>query len=258
MKRNLYFKTCIRRENVLKSILVDNLLGLTSWPRLILEVFIRRNFGQRYFSLTSAMTVAVLMLLFPIIFHRATSYGGDNGNFWSNYTTWYLFQLGFLFFAWQRWQEVKHKPSMFDFSKYSLYAGDINRAFHNVRIAGKNPSIRTIETLLEPALFFALGLVLMLIGQKIGVLLLVCSILYSLGYRGAYLKGDNFIMDKIDEIIMNEEMINVFVNDMDAAYARGVRFYMEKPTTKELRKKVTDAFTKDDRNASDDGETMAA
>lgn len=40
----------------------------------------------------------------------------------------------------------------------------------------------------------------------------------------AYRQGDHFIMDKIDEMICNEEMVSSFVEDRDSSQTRGVHF----------------------------------
>jgi hypothetical protein len=54
-----------------------------------------------------------------------------------------------------------------------------------------------------------------------------------------------FVMDKIDEIILNEEMENAFVNDEDLNKTRGVQFYMRKPNGEELRRKAAEGFFED-------------
>ena len=109
---------------------------------------------------------------------------------------------------------------------------------------------RKIETLLEPAFFFLLGFGLNILGQYIGFILIFCSIFYSLGYLCAYKMGDDFVMDKIDEMIMNEELESAFVNEKNADQTRGVRFYAQKPNSKSDRRKVADSFLEQDEWAS--------
>jgi hypothetical protein len=74
----------------------------------------------------------------------------------------------------------------------------------------------------------------------------VSSIFYSIGYLAAYKNGDNFVMDKIDEMILNEELEDAFVNDKDASETRGVRFYARKPNGEDLRRRVADAFMEEE------------
>lgn len=262
MQRNLYFSTLMRRQNVLKSFILDAFLGIASYPRLLLEVFIRKNFGQRYFSIATVVTISIIMALSPLIGDKLSSlrsqdYGGNRGSFWGHYATWYLFLFAFIYFAWLRWREVKINSSIFDFSRFSLYSGNIHPFFRNLKIAGKTQSIRSIETLLEPTLFFLAGVALLIIGQKLGILLMISSIIYSISYSAAYKNGDNFVMDKIDEIIMNEELTNAFVDDMGAENTRGVRFHMRKPKAKAMRKKLAESFLENDQNVTTEPVTTA-
>ncbi len=258
-KKNLYFREVIKRQNKLKDFILNLFFGLSSYPRLLLEVFIRRNLGERYFSLASAITVAIILLLLPYVsdnafsFFRATGYGygrrgGDPSDFWSKYATWYLFIVGFLYFSYRRWQEVRRNPSVFDFARFSLTTGNIHPFFFNVQVMGIKASVRTIETVLEPAAFFIIGFILYQFGQNVGMLLIVCSIFYGIGYAGAYKLGDDFVMDHIDELIMNEQMQGAFVEDLSTDKTKGVRFYMRKPTTREGREWVGDSFFEDDDN----------
>ena len=157
--------------------------------------------------------------------------------FLRRYTTWYIFDFTFTIFAFARWAEIKRNPSVFDFQKFSLYNGDINPQFYKFDFFGP-PSPRRIETLFEPLIFFALGLFFWMTDQPVGYLLLTCSIFYSLPYFGAYQQGDHFVMDKIDEMICNEEMFDSFVGNKDASQTRGVRFYGRKPADGDVRRKV--------------------
>jgi hypothetical protein len=249
MSKNLYFRAAFQRENLLKTFFLDAFLKISSYPRLILEVFIRKNFGQRYFSLASVITALVMLLIVPVLANRLPSFSSDydapEPSFWSRYTTWYLFVGAFCYFAYLRWNEIRRNPSVFDFGKFTLYSGDINQRFFKIRLFGR-PTVRQIEIFFEPALFIFTGLFLMLLGQKLGDLLMFCSVFYCLCYHAAYRQGDNFIMDIIDEKIMNEEMENGFVDEMLAENTRGVRFYMNKPTSHDLRQKVAESFIEKD------------
>ncbi len=258
MRKNLYFRTVLRRNNMFKQAFQNGLLKLASYPRLMLEVFIRKNFGERYFTFSSVLTISVLMGLLPLVldwiairlnplsYYEVTLMGVRRINsFWGDYALWYIFLLAFLVFSLQRWQEVKRNAPLFDFSRFSLYSGDIHPFFREFKISGKTQSIRTIETLLEPAGFFIAGVILYLTGQKTGILLIGTSLLYSLSYWAAYRDGDNFIKDKNDERIMNEQLANAFVEDMDADKARGVRFHMTRPAERDLREKLSDYFFDD-------------
>jgi len=248
MKKNLYYRHVLQRTSLLKSFIIRLFVGLASWPRLLLEVFIRKNFGERYFSFSVAIVVGVVMLLLPILFFYGSSFlfrmRGSSGGFsvfMMSYGTWYAFTIAFLFMSYLRKKELKRNPSVFDFEKFSLYSGDIHPFFSTIKIKG-TPTIRQIECLIEPALFFAAGLLLSFLDQSIGTMLIVCSIIYSLSYVGAYYLGDDFTMDKIDEMICNEELFHAFVEGKDASETRGVRFYGHRPDDEAIRRKVVTSF----------------
>ncbi len=254
MQKNLYFRTVFKRENVFLKVLFNTFLSLCSWPRLLLEVFLRKNFGERYFTLVSAITVAVILIFIPLgadqlfsMFNPYGRHGGQESNFWTKYATWYVFLAAFLYFSFMRSEEIKRNPSVYDFGRFSLCAGDINPVFYKLNFWGKATS-RKIEIFYEPALFFIAGIILMFIGQKLGLLLIISSIFYSLSYAGAYKNGDNFVLDKIDEMIISEETEKAFVYDEEINNTRGVKFRIRKPNGEDLRRRVAETFIEEDDN----------
>lgn len=249
-KRSAYFRDLYMRRNLLKKFVLDFFFSWTSHPRLVLEVFIRKNFGERYFSMASAITAAAIMAVFPYIAgwfydlfpHTYQNYedyraARTGSTFWSNYATWYLFIALFLGFSWKRMREIDRNPSVFDFGRFSLSAGDIHPMFFRIKLFGRQVNPRQVETLIEPAAFFIAGVLLAMMGQRLGYLLEWCSIFYSLGYVAAYKRGDDFVMNLIDDKIMAEETENFAMRD-EENNARGVRFYMQRPTSKEAREKL--------------------
>ena len=248
MKKNMYYQVVLRRKNLILEFLLTLFLGLASWPRLLLEVYIRKNPGERYFSFSSAISILVLLALFPYWLAKSANFYGHvtaESVVFKN-LAWYVYLSGFLVMALKRRNEVKRLPSVFDFERFSLSSGIVNKQFYNFDFNGKRPNIRTIETILEPGLFLLIGIFLAFFGQTLGYLLMVCSIIYSLSYVAAYHIGDNFIMDKIDEMICNEEMVASFVDGRDPGETRGFNAYGRKPTDPDLRRRVANAFLGDD------------
>ena len=243
MKKNLYYQIMYRRGNFIKEFILGLFMGISSWLRLLLEVFIRKNMGERYFSFSSSIIVAVLLALLPFQIAEVHRFFSGDFSFWQvigRNILWYLYLIAFLYHADLRRREVKRLPSVFDFARFSLSTGNIHPQFYNFSIDGTTPSVRTIETLLEPAFFFIIGLLLAIIGQSLGILLIVCSIIYSLSYVAAYHLGDNFVMDTIDEMICNEELVAAFVEGRDPSQTRGFNPYGRKPSDPEMRRRVVD------------------
>lgn len=252
MKKNLYYRTVLRRRNPLMELLVTVFIGLASWPRLMLEVFIRRNFGERYFSFTLAMLIVLLLGAGPVVAAlgvRALLGGSFFAEYLANNLSWFIYLILFVCVCYIRKEEIKREPSVFDFGRYSLSAGEFLPLFSQITYGGKNLSPRTIETIIEPGIFFILGCVLTYFNQYIlGPHLLGCSVIYSLSYVAAYYNGDNFVMDKIDEIITNEEMYNAFVEGVDPKNTRGVPFYGRRPADPDARRKAYESFFEEEEN----------
>lgn len=246
MQHNWYFRAVYHRKNKVRDFLLDLALELGSYPRLALEVFIRKNFGSRYFTAGSALFVAILLFLFPLmgdvlpsllISHRygmRVAHGNDH--FWGRYATWYVFVGAYLVFSVRRYLEVDQKPN---FDRFSHSEGRMLPFFYEYKPLDLNLSQRQRVIFFEPGVFFIAGLLLKSIGQPLGLLLIVCSIFYGASYRAAFRKGDELVKDKIDEMILNGEMIDAFVND-NPNNKRGVRIWADKPGSRELRQKLAD------------------
>lgn len=271
---SIYYRNTLRRENVFKLFFLSLFSFFSSYPRLLLEVFIRKNFGQRYFRLSSVLTVAGMMGFLPRIMHQLPTQGQPEAfdeaypnfdmpeelpavmntaatSFWGDYWLWYLFLALFLVFSVKHAYDQRKAPSVFECRSFSLYSGKVNPLFYKINILGFKPDIRMIECYLEPLLFLVIGIILALVGQALGWVLIICSIFYSMNYISAYYAGDNFIMDKIDEIICNEELENTFLNDKSEDETRGFRVRAGKPDGSDYRKKLLPLLSKDATMAAD-------
>jgi len=241
--KNLYYTTFFKRKSIIKEISLFVFVFVISWPRILLEVFIRKNFGERYFSLVKAILISIFLFFIPISIDKVASFGGKSviAIIFTN-ISWYIFLTAFLYFCFKRQKEVKREPGVFDFAKFSYYNGDIDERFYNVKIKGREITRRLICTLIEPAFFCLIGIVLSIFMQKVGILILFCSLCYSLGYVGEYVRGDHFIMDTIDKMISNEEMVNSFVDGREPEETRGFETYGRKPADPDFRRRMVDNF----------------
>lgn len=246
MKKSLYYRIILRRNNGV-GVLLMMFFAVSSIPRLLLEVFIRKDFGERYFSFSLAIIVTIVLAGWPLMPSGfGHYYMGKADNSLVPYITWYIYLAAFLYFCVKHQRDLRRNPSVFDFGKFSLYSGKISPGFYNIQFPDRKTDIRRIECLLEPGLFFVAGFFLYMFGQALGSLLMACGIIYSLGYVAAYAVGDNFIMDQIDQIILGEEMEKVFMDDADESETRGIRDHSRKPENRELRRRVFEHMTKED------------
>ncbi len=249
MKKSIYYKTVFQRKNIIKDFLLRLFLSAASYPRMILEVFIRRNFGERYFSFVTAITIFIILLILPAIFseYQFNSYHFEGWEILKDNKLWYIFACAFLYVSYRRKLEIKRLPSVFDFARFSLSNGILHPFLLEELFKRKVFSIRQIEIYIEPLFFLIIGVFFGLIGQPfLCILIITCSIIYSLSYSGAYYFGDQFIMDKIDEMIASEEMVNSFVNDVDPSETRGFYVYGRKPSDQEKRQKLYEYYLSDD------------
>ncbi len=246
MRSNYYYRQVFGRKNHLKEFLLTFFMSISSAPRMLLEVFIRKNFGERYFSFSLAIFTGVVLFFLPFtsngisrMFSSGYGYGGygrSDNSLWSVIThnpLWYIYIAAFIYFCIKRRSEIKSSRSSFDFGKFSKYSGDIHPLILALRKDRPKLSVRLIETALEPALFFIAGLILVFIGQSLGWLILICSIIYSLSNSAAYYVGDNAMLDIIDKVICNEGLKDYFIEGKEADEQTGFRAYGRRPSDPE-------------------------
>lgn len=258
MQKNLYYRTTFKRVNLFKIFFLSMFDAFTGAARSLLEVFTRKNFGERYFLLSSALWIAFILAIIPIIIVKYLSkpqlppeaYGFDSmepaqqvvqtasASLMPDYLTWYIFIALYVGMSVKHHLDMRRNPSVFDFDHFSLCTGEINPLFLRIKIPFIETNLRTIECFFEPAVFFSFGVILWLIGQNLGILLVLTSIAYSFNYMNDYMHGDNFIMDKIDEMIANEEMEDAFVNELDESQTRGFRIRGKRPKDEDMRRKL--------------------
>ncbi|MBN8865543.1 MAG: hypothetical protein J0H92_19365 [Sphingobacteriales bacterium] len=238
MQKTTYFRAVMRRQNHVKNFFFDLALTFASFPRLMIEVFIRRNVGQRYYSTSSVIVVLIFLLVTPRLI-QITWESLPRENYFErppfDFTGWYIFTLLFVIFSFLRRREVKRQPSTFDGGKLSVYSGDILPVFLKLRLWGKPANIRNVETIYEPLLVFAVGVILSLLGQTVGNLLQWSALFYGFSYAAAYKIGDDYLLDIIDEMIMKRHLADVIIHGKDGPQVQGVRFYGTRPSGMEHR-----------------------
>lgn len=247
MKKNLYYRNVLQRRNKLKEAFLMFFWGIASYPRLILEVFLRKNMGCRYYSFSSCVTILVLLFIIPMMFGDTLRYGFFEH--FKEHKLWYLFCITFIFYGYRRYKEVKRIEGEFDFQHFSLSTGLKYDFFYSLKFNGKTFTPRQIEIFIEPLPVLILGILLLLIDQvHLGLLFIVCSIIYSQSYAAAYMLSDHFILDKIDEIICNEGLNDTFVHDKPSE--KGFEYNGIKPKTEAWRKKIYDQMFDEDEDVT--------
>lgn len=248
MKKNLYYAAVFQRKSVIKSFLISIGVLFASWPRLIIEVFLRRDMGQRYFNIMSSIFLFFLLgpwglkivsLLFP------DYYTPPFLEMIKDRPSLFLFDLAFLGFSIKRYLEIRLKPGVFDFARFSQSTGIPLEIFRDINLFGKPATIRQVSIILEPALACIVGIVFLLCASPVGSILVICSIVYSLSYYADYSLGDDFVIDKIDEMICNEELSKSFLEGRGPEETRGFQAFAQAPTNEDFARQVVDSFIVD-------------
>lgn len=269
MEKELNYRTPISRGNFFTSAILPIFDRAASYPRLMIEVFLRKNFGRRYYSLSAALTLAGAMMIYPFIVaflymnfpgtFNSSPYDYPTGyeyltnsqrDYFAGYESWYIFFVMFIGFAVVRRLEIMRKPSTFDFTKHSLYMGDLNGLFYKIKLFGKPVPLRFIEIFFEPLVFFILGYVLNKFDQNLGMVLIVASILYSLSYVSAYANGTRLVLDIVDKMVTNEDLADTFAIETSAKKS-SKEFTQDRPTQESLRKGASGASSKKDDSDED-------
>ncbi|MCB0711329.1 MAG: hypothetical protein KDD67_03260 [Ignavibacteriae bacterium] len=253
-----------------ESAVVQMILGVfelfASPGRALIEVFIRKNFGERYFRLSTVIGTFLFFAMLPFWSYILLGFfslvsplpGSMRGeldavyaqeNIWMKFLGLYIYLVFFLWKGIQHYKAMKDRPSALEVPRFSYYSGNKLPFFWNLEIGGRKGDPRIIECWLEPAPFFIGGIVLTLIGQALGPVLVFSSIVYSVSYYVAYRESDNNIMDMIDLKIINEELENTFLYDKDEQETRGYRFLGRKPNDPEMRKALFDMMTEEEEDA---------
>lgn len=243
MGQNLYLRHTYRRQNLLKEFILEGFYLFASPFRLILEVLIRMNPGRRYFSLGHGITMVLILASVPFVVIRlikTRSFDFPWDYMLHHFCTWYIFLLVVLWSLIKRQREINRDKRLNGFSRFSRAIGVLTPEFKMLlKKLPFEPTSRQREILVEPGFFLFCGLFLSLIGQYVGVALIVSALLYSISYFVAYRKADDFIQDTMDTIAANELFENEFLVGKDISDKSGFRILGDWPKDPTVRKSLS-------------------
>lgn len=237
MKTTLYLRQIDPFIRFVWPITLLILAGIASIPARIVEIFMRRNFGERYFSWEIPMLIFVLLIA-PYIVQIYIGYPGS-----SPFTFLHaLLCLAIPYATYKRHKEVKRSTDTFDDTVYSYYSGDQLKMWDKVR--AKYPKLKAdyvrVERYYEGAVFILIGFVALLIPftMVIGVTMMVAGISYIIKVYYRYQMGRSYILDMIDKKIINEQMYDTFVNENPPDKTQGFQWSGPKPGSRDVREKI--------------------
>ena len=230
------------RQNPIKEFIYSFFQSICRGPMTMIEVFLRKKMGHHYFTFFWPVFNAFVLFWIPVVIVKIGNYYGSTsiGDVVLQHATWYIFLAVFLVFAWIRRKESKPNTGYFTRAYYSLSSGWIHPKFFDIKINGKEPTIRHIETRYEPAVAFLTGVIFLVFHQLLGVLLIFCAIIYSMSKRAFYRMGDKDIQARIDADLVRKSYYTMLLKLYDDSKETGCRFVRDVPETPEERQELYD------------------
>lgn len=218
------------------------ILALTKYPSLIVAVFLRKNFGERYFTLSACIIFGIILAVPYFAAQELSDYTDivDSLNF-----TWMLFIAVFIGFSIKRRLEFKRSSKTIRTDRFSYFEGEINTKLWDW-VEDKTRILKAdnlyIARFYEPLLVFLVGIALMLlyVTRFVGLFVVIISILQYLRVSVQLAMGRDFLMDEIDEIIAKENLRNTLVFDKPASETQGYSIFAPRPESMEIREKIVD------------------
>lgn len=249
MRKESFFREVIERENPIGRGVMNFALLSAPYFRMLIEVFIRKDFGRRYFNMGFAISAAIATSLIPT-FSIIAILAGRNPDLLKVvgvFGTWFFFIYLFIRKCIARNKEVEKGPPVINFKKYTLSSGFPQKWYleflQKYFIKGKKVNVREMETFYEPLPFFLAGIALTILFQPIGFYLIVSSIMYSLGYRYAYKLGDDYVMRINDEYIVKKDLSEKMPDNPDGRFESGFTAQFGIPDSREARELLGDLLT---------------
>ncbi|WP_394972562.1 hypothetical protein [uncultured Croceitalea sp.] len=238
-KQNIFRSVSAGRNNLIAYLLIDFLFFLSHYPSFIAEVFLRKKFGERYFTLMTAIFIFATMITLFII-------AGEQGPRFFGYT-WPLFAMFFLVVSIKHRLEIIKYGTTYNFDRFSYSDGHIlpfwwdyiGKEYYGVTITRYR-----VHVFLEPAIPVVIGLFLSVIPftRAIGVLIFTSGIFFGIrNFIKAHIARGH-ILDIIDEQIAMEAKHDVLVEQKPITETKGISFPIELPKSKALRQQLSDSM----------------
>lgn len=238
-EQNLFRTIQAGRGNHIFDIITGILFSLSSYPSYIVEVFLRKKFGERYFTTTHAISISIVMLW---IWFSIGKQGREFIGF-----TWLIFTALFLYKSIRHRMEIKKYGTAYNFDRFSYSDGEILPFWWNIidtKIFGKTITRYKILIYLEPAIPVISGLFLFAIPftRGVGILLFISGLLFSFrSFMKAHVARNN-LLDMIDDQIIMEAKHDVIVEEKPMSETKGISFPIELPKSQKLRQELSNSM----------------
>ena len=231
-KRNIFIEIHQGRNNFALEFFTGLFMIFASHASAIVEVFLRRRFGERYITIAQSIGLffVIILVLGYLPFRMSTGAG---------YFI-FLFSLTFLILSIAHRMEIKRYGTAYDFKRFSLSDGEIAPFWWKIigkEYLGVKVTNYLVHVLLEPAIPIIIGLILMFTDftKAVGVLLFFCGFIFGIRNFVKAQQGRNWVLDNIDKKISNEMKYDVFIGRKPKKDTKGVYLPIELPDDEETR-----------------------
>lgn len=238
-----------RRGNVILTALIGFGFALAKYPSIIIEVFYRKKFGERYFTLVSAIFTFLLLTLIclaPQMLAFVFGFLGIQPDFDNRFDIpLFLFACLFLFKSIKQRQEISKYGVTYHLQRFSLSQGHYSKFFYDrmgQRLYGIPVNSHTIEIFFEPIVPVIVGVVFLIIPflQLLGAILLFCGVIMIIRQFGRAMQGRNAVLDIIDQSIVAQDKAGILMEEKPIEEVHGIRLPVALPTDEKVRQLLMD------------------
>ena len=256
-KVNIFIETHFQRSNSALNIFTGFFSLFFSHSSSIVEVFLRKKFGERYITLSQSILLFILMNTIFILDWAETFIeliSRKNIDGFSEKQCWFVFLFSciYLGFSIKHRLEIKKYGTAYDLKRFSLSDGEEASFWSKItdkKIFGVRITPYLVSIIFEPAIPIIIGIILSLFhtSQAVGILLIFCGFTFGVNKFSKAQTGRNWVLDNIDKKITNEMKYDVFIERKPKQDTKGVYLPINLPlddkTRQELYNMVEDSFS---------------
>ena len=239
-KRNVFIETHSARGNSILGLVYFVFGFFLSAASSIVEVFLRKKFGERYLTFSQAIILFILMntiydyigMTYAVLFGARLGRDGE--------TFLFIFSVIYLGLSIMHRLEIRKYGTTYDFKRFSLSNGEIAPFWWKIigkKVIGIRITKYLVYVLLEPAIPVLAGLLFLPFEftRAVGVLLVLSGFCFGLRNISMAQSGRNWVLDNIDKRITNEVKYDVFIGRKPQSETKGVYLPIELPEDEATR-----------------------
>lgn len=238
--QNIFIQTHFGKPNIFLQLLKEFFLFFALYGSAFVEVFLRKRFGERYMSLSHSIIGTFFILNFGGYFAKIlrTNRG---------YVFLIIFLIIHLGLTIKHRMEISKYGTTYDFKRFSLSHGEIAPFWDKIignRIFGVKISEYTVKVVLEPALAFLIGSILLFFSfsRLVGGILIFSAICFAIKNFTQAQIGRNWVLDIIDDKICSELNYDLFIERKPSQETKGIYLPIELPEEEETCRMLYNAF----------------